>query len=48
VRDALAGTRGFAGLTGEVAMGPGHDAERPVVVVKVEGAAARWAATVVP
>jgi len=48
VRDALAGTRGFAGLTGEVSMGPGHDAERPVVVVRIEGAAARYAGTVVP
>ena len=48
VRDALRATRGFAGLTGEVAMGPGHDAERPVVVVRIEGAAERFAATVAP
>ena len=48
VRDALAATRGFAGLTGALSMGPGHDAERPVVVVKIEGAVERWAATVAP
>jgi len=48
VRDALQATRGFAGLSGEVSMGPGHDAERPVVVVRIEGGAERWAATVAP
>jgi branched-chain amino acid transport system substrate-binding protein len=48
VRDALQATRGFAGLAGPVALGPGHDARRPVLVLRIEGAAARWAATVLP
>lgn len=48
VRDALQSTRGFACLAGELSMGAGHDAVRPVVVVRIEGGAERWAATVLP
>ncbi len=48
VGDALSATQGFAGLAGPVDLGAAHDARRPVLVMKIEGAAARYAATVVP
>jgi branched-chain amino acid transport system substrate-binding protein len=48
IRDAIAATRDFAGVTGGITIDAGHDAVKAAVVVKVENGAARWAATFEP
>jgi branched-chain amino acid transport system substrate-binding protein len=48
IRDALAATKGFPGVSGAITIGPEHDASKPAVVLQVKGGAARYAATVNP
>jgi branched-chain amino acid transport system substrate-binding protein len=48
VRDALAGTNGFEGVTGVITIDAHHDAVKSAVVLKVEGGKAHYVATVSP
>ncbi|HSN90001.1 MAG TPA: ABC transporter substrate-binding protein [Anaeromyxobacteraceae bacterium] len=46
IRDALAATRGYPGVTGVITIDEHHDAVKPAVVLEVRGGAARWVATI--
>ena len=48
VRDALATTKDFAGVTGTISIDPDRNAIKPAVVLKVEGNEAKYVATVKP
>jgi len=48
IRDALARTRDFAGVTGTITIDEGRNAVKPAVVLKVENGRAVYAATVQP
>lgn len=48
VRDAIAATKGFEGVTGAITIDPERNAQKSAVVLKVEGGAAKFAATVQP
>ncbi len=48
IRDALAATKGFAGVTGIITIDADHNAVKPAVVLKVEGNAGKFVATVQP
>lgn len=45
VRDALANTRDFVGVTGKMTMGSDRNPEKDVVVVRIEGGRFRLAAS---
>ena len=48
IRDALAETRDFAGVTGRITFDADRNPVKPVVILKVEGGRFRYAATVGP
>lgn len=48
LRDALAETRGFAGVTGAITMDADRNPVKPAVVLRVEGGRFRLAATIAP
>src|SRR5262249_37578437 len=48
VRDALATTHGFAGVTGTITMDSNRNPVKPAVVLKVEGGRFRFAASIAP
>ena len=48
IRDALAATSGFAGVTGAITMDADRNPIKPAVVLKVEGGRYRFAASVAP
>jgi branched-chain amino acid transport system substrate-binding protein len=48
IRDALAATKDFAGVTGVITIDADHNAVKPAVVLKVEGNAGKYVATVQP
>jgi branched-chain amino acid transport system substrate-binding protein len=48
IRDALAGTKGFAGVTGTISMDADRNPIKPAVVLKVEGGRFRFADSVAP
>jgi branched-chain amino acid transport system substrate-binding protein len=37
LRDAIEGTKGFAGVTGTFDIDPEHNAQKPVTVMKITG-----------
>ncbi len=48
VRDALAATKDFEGVTGKITIDKGRNAEKSAVVLKINGGKAKFAATVAP
>jgi branched-chain amino acid transport system substrate-binding protein len=48
IRDALAATKDYAGVTGVITIDEKHDAVKPAVVLEIKDGAAKWAATVEP
>lgn len=48
IRDALAATKDFAGVTGVITIDADHNAVKPAVVLKVEGNNGKYVATVQP
>ena len=48
VRDALASTAGFPGVTGTITMDADRNPVKPAVILKVEGGKFRYAATIRP
>lgn len=48
VRDALAGTRDFPGVSGRITMDADRNPVKPAVILKVEGGRFRYAATIAP
>ena len=48
IRDAIAATKGFAGVTGVITLDAEHNAVKPLVVLKIEGNAGKYVATVQP
>jgi branched-chain amino acid transport system substrate-binding protein len=48
IRDALAATKDFAGVTGVITIDADHNAVKPAVVLKVEGNDGKFVATVKP
>ena len=48
IRDALAATRGYPGVTGIITIDEQHNAVKPAVVLEVRDNAARWVATIEP
>jgi branched-chain amino acid transport system substrate-binding protein len=48
IRDALAGTKGFAGVTGTITMDADRNPIKPAVVLRVEGGRFHFADSVAP
>ncbi|MBI2894232.1 MAG: ABC transporter substrate-binding protein [Deltaproteobacteria bacterium] len=48
IRDALASTRGFDGVTGNITIDAGRNAVKPAVVLKIEGGKYEYVATIEP
>jgi branched-chain amino acid transport system substrate-binding protein len=48
VRDALAATKDFPGVTGRITMDADRNPVKPAVILKVEGGKFRFAATIAP
>jgi branched-chain amino acid transport system substrate-binding protein len=48
VRDALAATKDYPGVTGKTTIDPQRNASKPAVIVKVEGGKVKFVETVVP
>jgi branched-chain amino acid transport system substrate-binding protein len=48
VRDALAATRNFEGVSGSITINPNRDAEKSAVILAIEGGKAKYRATVAP
>ncbi len=48
IRDAIAATKDFQGVTGVITLDADHDAAKPAVVLAVQNGAAKWVATVRP
>jgi len=48
IRDALAATKDYPGVTGVITIDAQHNAVKPAVVLEIENNAAKWVATVEP
>jgi branched-chain amino acid transport system substrate-binding protein len=48
LRDALAATRNFEGVSGSISINANRDAEKSAVIVAIEGGKAKYRATVAP
>jgi branched-chain amino acid transport system substrate-binding protein len=48
IRDAIAATSGFLGVTGVITIGADHNAAKSAVVLAIQNGAARWVATIHP
>lgn len=48
VRDAIAATKGFQGVTGSITLGPDRNAVKPLVVLQIKGGDFQPAATIQP
>jgi branched-chain amino acid transport system substrate-binding protein len=48
VRDALAATKDYAGVTGIITIDAQHNAVKPAVVLEIANGAAKWVATIEP
>ncbi|ABC84025.1 ABC transporter substrate-binding protein [Anaeromyxobacter dehalogenans] len=48
IRDALAATRDYPGVTGVISIDADHDAVKPAVVLEIKGSAGHYVATVQP
>jgi branched-chain amino acid transport system substrate-binding protein len=48
IRDAIAATKDFPGVTGVITIDRNHDAVKPAVVLEIQNNAAKWVATVEP
>ena len=48
IRDAVAETKGFQGVTGVITIDADHNAVKPAVVLKITGDAGKYVATVQP
>ena len=48
MRDALAATKDFSGVTGKITMDADRNPVKPAVILKIEGGKFRYAATVPP
>ena len=48
IRDAIAATSGFQGVTGVITIDADHNAGKPAVVLAIQNGAAKWVATIHP
>ena len=48
IRDALAATKDYTGVTGVISINEKHDAVKPAVVLEIKDRAAKWVATIEP
>jgi branched-chain amino acid transport system substrate-binding protein len=48
IRDAIAATKDFPGVTGVITLDADHNAAKSAVVLAVQGGAAKWVATIAP
>jgi branched-chain amino acid transport system substrate-binding protein len=48
LKDAIAATKDFPGVTGTITIDQDHNAVKPAVVLKVEGGTAKYMSTVKP
>jgi branched-chain amino acid transport system substrate-binding protein len=48
IRDALAATKNYEGVTGVISIDAQHNAVKPAVVLEIKDGAAKWAATIEP
>lgn len=48
LRDAIAATKGYKGVTGTITLGPNRDAVKPAVVLQIQGDQYKYVATVEP
>ena len=48
LRDAIAGTRGYKGVTGTITIGPDRNAVKPAVVLQIHGSEFKYVSTVNP
>jgi branched-chain amino acid transport system substrate-binding protein len=48
IRDAIAATKDFGGVTGVITLDADHNAAKPAVVLAVQNGAAKWVATIAP
>jgi len=48
LRDAIAATKGYKGITGTITIGPDRDAVKPAVVLQIHGADYKYVSTVNP
>jgi branched-chain amino acid transport system substrate-binding protein len=48
VRDALAATRNFPGVTGNITIDPNRDASKPAVILAIKGGAFKYVETIAP
>ncbi|HVK61811.1 MAG TPA: ABC transporter substrate-binding protein [Bdellovibrionales bacterium] len=48
IRDEIAKTKDFVGVTGKISMDPNRNASKPAVVVKVDGTTNRFVTTIAP
>ena len=48
IRDALAATKDFDGVTGKITINAKRDAEKPAVVLQVKGKDFKYVSTVAP
>jgi branched-chain amino acid transport system substrate-binding protein len=48
IRDAIAATKGYPGVTGVITLDADHNAAKPAVVLAIQNGAAKWVATVAP
>jgi branched-chain amino acid transport system substrate-binding protein len=48
IRDAIAATKDFPGVTGVITLDADHDAAKPAVVLAIQNGAAKFVATVRP
>jgi len=48
IRDAIAATKDYPGVTGVITLDAAHNAAKPAVVLAIQNGAARWVATVAP
>jgi branched-chain amino acid transport system substrate-binding protein len=48
IRDAIAATKDYPGVTGVITLDADHNAGKPAVVLAIQNGAAKWVATVHP
>jgi branched-chain amino acid transport system substrate-binding protein len=48
IRDALAATRAFPGVTGDLTIGPDHNPSKPLTLLRIQGERATFVQTILP
>jgi branched-chain amino acid transport system substrate-binding protein len=48
VREALAATKNFAGVTGNITIDPNRDASKPAVILQIKNGAFKYIETIAP